>query len=201
MKDYEVNERRDTKETILKSAVKLFSRNGYEQTSIRDIANEANINCSMINYHFESKENLLITILKDLYVSIASIDELSENDTKEKSQLEHYIRSSVQELFRLDGISLLFISEQVHASTPKSRQLITQMEQVHFYRFCKIMDTQRTQLKIKNSDRDFLYHSIFGMVKQMIIKGRRREISKNHSEKYTVDDIMEYINRNILRSN
>ncbi|WP_312900487.1 TetR/AcrR family transcriptional regulator [Chryseobacterium taichungense] len=198
MKDQEVNERRDTKETILKIAVKLFSRNGYEQTSIRDIANEANINCSTINYHFESKENLLVTILQDLYVSIASIDELSENNTEEKSQLEHYIRSSVQELFRLDGISLLFISEQVHASTPKTRQLITQMEQAHFYRFCKIMDTQRTQLKIKKSDRDLLYHSIFGLVKQMIIKGRRRERSQKHTEKCTVDDIMDYINNNIL---
>ncbi|MBC86902.1 MAG: hypothetical protein CL677_06950 [Bdellovibrionaceae bacterium] len=48
----------DTKEKILVAAEKLFSENGYEGTSLREIANLASVNLSGIAYHFDNKENL-----------------------------------------------------------------------------------------------------------------------------------------------
>lgn len=49
---------------ILEIATALFAKNGFEGTSVRDIAQAADINVAMINYYFESKENLLETIVK-----------------------------------------------------------------------------------------------------------------------------------------
>jgi AcrR family transcriptional regulator len=48
----------DTKAKIIKSALILFSKNGYSGTSVRDIANDAKVNIAAINYHFGNKENL-----------------------------------------------------------------------------------------------------------------------------------------------
>ena len=48
----------DTKTKILEVANLLFAKHGFGSTSIRDIANEANVNLSAINYHFKNKENL-----------------------------------------------------------------------------------------------------------------------------------------------
>lgn len=42
---------------ILLVAEKLFSEHGFDGTSIRDIAKEANINIAMISYYFGSKKN------------------------------------------------------------------------------------------------------------------------------------------------
>lgn len=43
---------------ILNTALKLFCQKGFEGTSVRDIATEADVNLAMINYYFGSKEKL-----------------------------------------------------------------------------------------------------------------------------------------------
>ena len=48
---------------ILLVAEKLFSEHGFDGTSIRDIAKEANINIAMISYYFGSKEKLLEALI------------------------------------------------------------------------------------------------------------------------------------------
>lgn len=54
----------DKKETIINSAIELFSLKGYEGTSVRDIAADAGINVAMINYYFGSKEKLFESIVE-----------------------------------------------------------------------------------------------------------------------------------------
>ena len=48
---------------ILQVAEKLFAEKGFDGTSIRDIAKEANINIAMVSYYFGSKEQLLESII------------------------------------------------------------------------------------------------------------------------------------------
>ena len=53
----------DKKIHILKIAEKLFAEKGFDGTSIRTIAKEADINIAMVSYYFGSKEKLLEGIL------------------------------------------------------------------------------------------------------------------------------------------
>ena len=53
----------DTKDKILEGARLLFSQNGFDGTSIREIAKSAEVNVASVNYHFDSKENLFHEIL------------------------------------------------------------------------------------------------------------------------------------------
>lgn len=48
---------------ILKIAERLFAEQGFDGTSIRNIAKEAGINIAMISYYFGSKEKLLEALL------------------------------------------------------------------------------------------------------------------------------------------
>ncbi len=48
---------------ILLVAEKLFSEHGFDGTSVRDIAKEANINIAMISYYFGSKEKMLEALI------------------------------------------------------------------------------------------------------------------------------------------
>lgn len=52
-----------TKEKILDTAEKLFATEGYSVTSLRSITSEAGVNLAAINYHFKSKEGLLMAVL------------------------------------------------------------------------------------------------------------------------------------------
>lgn len=53
----------DTEEKIKVAAAKLFTQKGYAATKTRDIAEEAGINLSLLNYYFRSKEKLFNLIM------------------------------------------------------------------------------------------------------------------------------------------
>jgi len=52
------------RETIIESAIKLFSSKGFEGTSVREIAADAGVNVAMINYYFGSKEKLFESVVE-----------------------------------------------------------------------------------------------------------------------------------------
>ncbi len=54
----------DKKGHILNNALKLFCQKGFDGTSVRDIASEADVNLAMINYYFGSKEKLFQNVIE-----------------------------------------------------------------------------------------------------------------------------------------
>ncbi len=59
-----------TKDKILQEAKLLFSKFGYEGTSIRTIADKSKVNIAAINYHFKNKHGLYWSVLDSCYVSL-----------------------------------------------------------------------------------------------------------------------------------
>src|SRR5215813_5548675 len=53
----------DTKTKILDAAFQRLAREGYAALSMREIAMDAGVNHALINYHFRSKDQLVITVL------------------------------------------------------------------------------------------------------------------------------------------
>lgn len=58
---------KSTAELLKAAAIKLFSKYGYEGTTVRDIAKLAGFTAGQINVNFGSKEQLFETIAKDIY--------------------------------------------------------------------------------------------------------------------------------------
>ena len=54
----------ETRERVLDVAERLFADSGFVSTSLRDITNEAGVNLAAVNYHFGSKDALLVAILE-----------------------------------------------------------------------------------------------------------------------------------------
>lgn len=54
----------EKQQEILNAAEKLFEERGFDGTSVRDIAKEADVNLAMISYYFGSKEKLLETLFE-----------------------------------------------------------------------------------------------------------------------------------------
>lgn len=52
-----------TKDKIIIAAEKLFSEHGFEQTSLRQITSEAEVNLASVNYHFGSKKALIQAVM------------------------------------------------------------------------------------------------------------------------------------------
>jgi AcrR family transcriptional regulator len=54
-----------TKAKILDAAFRRLAQQGYAALSIRDIARDAGVNHALINYHFRSKDQLVIAVLDE----------------------------------------------------------------------------------------------------------------------------------------
>jgi AcrR family transcriptional regulator len=55
----------DTKSKILAAAFRRLAKEGYAALSIREIARDAGVNHALINYHFRTKDHLVIAVLDE----------------------------------------------------------------------------------------------------------------------------------------
>lgn len=56
--------KRTTKDKLMDAAEKLFARKGFYGSSLRDITAAAEVDLSLVNYHFGSKKQLLIAVIE-----------------------------------------------------------------------------------------------------------------------------------------
>ena len=62
-----------TRDRILEVALDLFSHQGYEGTSIRDIAERMKLTKAAVYYHFPSKEDLLADVLSPAMARVSGV--------------------------------------------------------------------------------------------------------------------------------
>ncbi len=76
----EIRER--SKEKILDAATELFSENGYNATSISDIAKKAGISKGLVYNYFKSKEDLLDAIIFKSFEEFDRLYDILSSDTE-----------------------------------------------------------------------------------------------------------------------
>jgi AcrR family transcriptional regulator len=65
--------RHDTRQRIQSVALELFAEQGYDKTSLREIAERLGVTKAALYYHFKSKEDIVASLVEDYF---AEIDEL-----------------------------------------------------------------------------------------------------------------------------
>ncbi|MDK2800457.1 MAG: hypothetical protein PWQ70_2076 [Clostridiales bacterium] len=85
---------------ILNASFKCISARGYANVSLRDIADEAGVVLSQLNYYYKNKEGLFIEIVKTL--ARQYLNEIEDNLKKGKSEKERitYLIKYFQEMLR-----------------------------------------------------------------------------------------------------
>jgi len=74
-----------TRQRILEAAAKLFDANGYDGTSVRQIAVEAKVNLALISYHFQGKQGVLEVLIAHYYETFFRLlaeKAISEDDSR-----------------------------------------------------------------------------------------------------------------------
>lgn len=105
-------------QAVLRVAVELFNRQGYDATSMGDVARELGLTKSAIYHHVPSKEHLLRTAVDEaLDALIGALDDVAATDGLDAGRrLRLAVRSSVSVLVaHLPAVTLLL---RVHGNTP-----------------------------------------------------------------------------------
>ncbi len=89
-------------ETVLRRAIELFNRQGYDATSIGDLARELGLTKSAIYHHVPSKEALLTAALDEALDGLTAAIDAAVNATGEVSAYER-LRSAVRQSVEILG--------------------------------------------------------------------------------------------------
>lgn len=81
-------------ETVLRRAVDLFNRQGYDATSMGDLARELGLSKSAIYHHVPSKESLLTTALDEALDSLSEAIDTAAHDAGSTAYVR--LRTAVQ---------------------------------------------------------------------------------------------------------
>ena len=90
----------DKKEHILNTAIELFAEQGFDGTSIRDLASRADVNVAMVNYYFGSKDKLFEEMVEQKATFMRGRLEEITNNTKlsEIEKIDAIVESYVSRL-------------------------------------------------------------------------------------------------------
>ncbi|GAB4074972.1 transcriptional regulator RefZ [Barrientosiimonas marina] len=78
-----------TKQKVIDAASLLFFQNGFDGTSVRDIADKAAVNVSLISYYFKSKQGLLEYAVTQYYEAYLETIERSQAGNETRTALEN----------------------------------------------------------------------------------------------------------------
>lgn len=88
-----------TKQKVVDAASQLFFQNGFHGTSVRDIADKATVNVSLISYYFKSKQGLLehaVTHYYEAYLETIE-DTLQDTESEEPiNRLKQMVEAIIQ---------------------------------------------------------------------------------------------------------
>jgi TetR/AcrR family transcriptional repressor of mexJK operon len=97
-----VSERKD--DEIRRAALALFTRDGYERTSVDAIAAEAGVSKRTVYNHFGDKENLFVWVVQSTFSSliglVSDIVDRGLSDVRDEPALEPALVATVLELSR-----------------------------------------------------------------------------------------------------
>lgn len=175
----------DKQVQIMETAEVLFAEKGFNGTSVRDIAEKANVNLAMISYYFGSKDKLLEALFGyrgELYkIKLESMLENKELTSLDKMNtlIDHYIDKIMQQ----QCFSRIMVREQVLNHTGNTAELIFQMKKRNQELVSKLIHQgqKRGEFK-KNIDIPLMMATLIGTANHTIATQHYyREINNLHT--------------------
>lgn len=114
---------------ILDAAFNCISSKGYANVSLRDIADEAGVVLSQLNYYYKNKEGLLTEVIKTLSQKyMVEIEDELKRSSQDKYKLDNIINYFKQMLIKEPGLfKLLYEITSMALWSPIFRELLHNM--------------------------------------------------------------------------
>jgi AcrR family transcriptional regulator len=105
----------DTRALLINTAKMLFADKGYEATTVKDICQEANVNISLVSYHFDGKEGLYRACFEEFaHTRLASAQRLLKNPASKEEfrvRFQMFVEDLIQGFVEEPDLSLIVIRE------------------------------------------------------------------------------------------
>jgi TetR/AcrR family transcriptional regulator len=117
----------DTEEKIIASAEKLFYQRGKAGCSMQDIADDAGINRTLLNYYFRSKDQLFEAVFrKALGYFVPSLAAMLRSDIGIKEYIPRMIETVIDTMLAHPQIPI-FVLQELSSNPARMPQIIREM--------------------------------------------------------------------------
>jgi len=189
------SEKEEKYSRILDAAIKVFAKNGVENSTIAKIASEAGVADGTIYLYFKNKRDILIQFAKDRGSKIlAKFQEESGKGSNAKEKMINLLLAHLDEFAENRDIAIVFQAEisKFHSAEPYIRALSNKYR----YILKTILENGKNEGLIDSSiDVVFVKNAISGAVNEIINIGIIRD-RKLDTEK-TVDNLVKFIFKGI----
>ncbi|WDH84883.1 TetR/AcrR family transcriptional regulator [Paenibacillus urinalis] len=180
------------KDQILKAAKKLFSSQGYEATTVRQICEEAGVSLALVSYHFGGKENVFFALFDP-------IRETTQNHLYDLSKpldaLIDFCRSFV--LFRYEEHELITILQQELFLMSPRLELMTDVFLPSWDELRQILTACKEQGVIEYESLEMTINFVMGTLIFSLSNPFLNPIEKNYSPEEAAEQAIGYILKGI----
>jgi AcrR family transcriptional regulator len=138
---------------IIEEAEKLFAENGFNGTSVREIAKNAEVNLAMISYYFGSKDKLLEAIF--IYRGEATKTALEKifhyTDLTSLQKIDQLIGHYVNRVIAHQAFYKILTREMVINHTPETEEIIIEIKKQNLEIVQRIISEGQKQGTFKNN--------------------------------------------------
>src|SRR5690349_15395991 len=107
----------DCRSKLIAAATPLFAEKGFNGVGVRELANAAQANISMISYYFGGKEGLYAEVLNQQFETLKRLTELKTMERDPMEKFELYVRATVAR-YRKNPYLLRFYTSELTNPTP-----------------------------------------------------------------------------------
>ena len=146
----------DVKKRLLLAAKKLFSRQGYDGTSIRQICEEAGANVALVSYYFGGKENIFKALF-DLSLPRQAIQEMFRDPVDPVEGVKLMVREVMH--YQASDPQLVRIIQHEFAHIGPRTDVIREYLSPIWLQARRLLDAGRQQgvFRFRSLDSTFLY--------------------------------------------
>ena len=134
-------EQTPAQDAILDAAERLFARQGFTATTIKQIANDAAVNSALLYYYYESKEMLYRAMLQRILGQLlATGTDAMERATNHADRVRAFVRAQVRVLADHPHFPQLLVREMVDHQASHAEEAITKTAAGAFERLCSVIE-------------------------------------------------------------
>src|SRR5256885_1531113 len=89
----------DTREKLVSSATRLFAQRGFDGVSVKELADVAGVNVSLVSYHFGGKENLYRACLEKFGMERLAVAQRVLQPPRSLDELRFRLQMFIEEMF------------------------------------------------------------------------------------------------------
>lgn len=160
----------DKKELMIEVAERLFGQHGFEGTSVRMLAKEADVNIAMVSYYFGSKEKMMEAILdRRAALNRENFERISEMPNASPWQkIEAVIELYVEMMSKSRNFHKIMYREIALTQREEIKDKIAELVSVNMLNIKKILQEGIERGDFKQVDAPMLMATLVGTITQTI---------------------------------